>query len=206
MGAAVVMACDRGVTLFHLVAIGASAGGLPALSAVLSRLPADFPLPIAIVQHIDPVHESLLADILGRCTHLRVREGADDDPLLPGTVYVAPPGWHMEVSAESGCSRIALEHSEPLHFVRPSADRLFESAAAACGPIIGVVLTGNGTDGAVGAEAIRRAGGVVIAQDEATSAFFGMPHAAIEHGAVDHVLPLKEIAPALLRLAKSDHV
>lgn len=192
--------------MFHLVAIGASAGGLPALSTVLSGLPDDFPLPVAVVQHLDPHHESLLADILGRCTRLRVRQGADDDPLLPGTVYVAPPGSHMEVSDESGCTRIALEHSEPQHFVRPSADRLFESSARACGPVIAVVLTGNGTDGAVGAEAVRRAGGVVIAQDEATSAFFGMPHAAIEHGAVDHVLPLKEIAPALVRLAKTDHV
>ena len=103
-------------------------------------------------------------------------------------------------------AHIVLEHGAPVHFARPSADRLFESAAEACGPVIAVVLTGSGSDGACGATAIRAAGGVVIAQDEASSAFFGMPHAAIERGAVDYVLPLDEIAPALVRLAMTDHV
>jgi two-component system chemotaxis response regulator CheB len=158
---------------FRLVAIAASAGGLTALTAVLSRLPATFPVPIVIVQHVDPNHNSVIADILSRRTALTVKQG------------------------------IRLGHSELVHFVRPSADRLFETAAEACGPIIGVVLTGTGSDGAAGARAIKKAGGTVIAQDQSSSAFFGMPQAAIEAGAVDRVLPLEAIGPALVELTGS---
>ena len=98
---------------------------------------------------------------------------------------------------------IHLTHSAPVHFVRPSADLLFESAARSSGAVIAVVLTGNGMDGAAGAAVVRSAGGLVIAQDQATSAFFGMPHAAIISGVVDFVLPLEEIGPALIDLAGS---
>jgi two-component system chemotaxis response regulator CheB len=183
--------------VFHLVAIAASAGGLSALTSLLARLPRSFPVPVMIVQHVDPNHASALASILSRRTPLSVKDAAHDDVVAPGVVYIAPPACHLEIGPDC---RIQLTHTERVHFSRPSADRLFQSAAAAWSPIIGVVLTGAGTDGAIGALAIKAAGGVVIAQDKATSAFFGMPNAAIEAGAVDFVLPIEDIAPALIRL------
>ena len=185
---------------FRVVVVAASAGGLNALGALLTALPSDFPLPLAIVQHIDPNHVSLIANILSRRTKLRVKQAETDDILMPGVVYVAPPGWHM-VIVPGGA--ITLTHTEPVHFVRPSADALFESAARTFGPAIGVVLSGSGTDGAAGATAVKALGGTVIAQDEATAAFFGMPQAAIESGAVDYVLPLADIAAQLVSLAGS---
>ena len=182
---------------FELVAIAASAGGLSALMAVLAHLPPTFSRPLAIVQHIDPTHESLLVEILGRRTLLPVRQAEDTDVMTPGQVYVAPPGTHFEVMEGL---RIALTRSKPLHFVRPSADRLFQSAAATCSPLIAVVLTGSGYDGADGVLAVKASGGFVIVQDPRTSAFAGMPQAALNTGVVDRVLPLIEIAPALIDL------
>ena len=183
---------------FRLVVIAASAGGLSALSRVLAALPSDFPLPLAIVQHLDPNHVSRLADILDRRTTLSVKEAKANDRLRSGFVYVAPPGWHMVIMPGGA---IALTHTVPVHFVRPSADELFQSAARAFGPAIAVILTGNGTDGATGAAAVKARGGTVIAQDKATSAFFGMPHAAIATGIVDYILPLDDIPPRLINLA-----
>ena len=183
--------------VFHLVAIAASAGGLSAIATILGRLPHDFPLPIALVQHVDPNHDSLVAAILGRRTALIVKDAKAGDTLVSGVVYVAPPARHFQVD---GGGTIALTTDEPVHFLRPCADRLFVSAARVFGPIIGLVLSGTGSDGTEGARAIRAAGGLVIAQDEESSAFFGMPHAAIDAGVVDRVLALAKIAPALQEL------
>lgn len=187
--------------MFQLVAMAASAGGLHALSAVLGGLPRDFPLPIAVVQHLDPGRESMLASILGRRTVLAVKQAVAHEPLLGGTVYVGPPGWHLLVG---GGKCVRLAQSEPVHHVRPSADRLFESAARHGGPVIAVILTGTGVDGAAGAAAVRAAGGRVIVQDEATSEFFGMPQAAIDRGAVDDVLALGAIAERLVELTRAE--
>jgi two-component system, chemotaxis family, protein-glutamate methylesterase/glutaminase len=182
---------------YRLVVIAASAGGLAAITRVLGALPADFPLPIAVVQHVDPQHHSHVADILARRASLHVKLAEIGDRLVTGTIYVAPPDRHLEIQDED---LIALTQGQLVHYVRPSADRLFESAART-GPVIAVVLTGSGTDGTDGAVAVRAGGGTVIAQDEATAAFFGMPGAAIRAGAVDYVLPLAEIAPKLIELA-----
>ena len=176
---------------------------MSALSIVLGALTTGFPLPVAIVQHLDPRHVSMMPEILGRRTRLVVKAATHDDVLKAGVVYVATPDRHMEIAADDRCRRVRLADSKPVHFVRPSADRLFESAAEACGAIIGVVLTGTGTDGASGALAIKHAGGVVIAQNEASSAFFAMPHAAIATGAVDLILPLEEIGPMLLTMTRA---
>src|SRR5262249_5603397 len=129
--------------VFHLVAIAASAGGLAALATILADLPSDFPLPIALVQHVDPKQDSLVADILSRRTDLTVKLAKTGDRLKPGVVYVAPPAHHLEVGIGG---MLALTREEPVHFLRPSADRLFESAAQVFGPIIGIVLTGTGSD------------------------------------------------------------
>ena len=144
-----------------------------------------------------PNHVSLIADILGRRTKLPVKQAEARDVLTPGVVYVAPPGSHM-VIVPGGA--IQLTHTALVHFVRPSADELFESAARAFGPAIAVILSGCGTDGATGATAVKAMGGTVIVQNEATSMFFGMPQAAIDSGAVDYVLPLEDIAARLVNL------
>lgn len=183
---------------FDVVAIASSAGGLSALSQVLSGLPKDFPAAIAVVQHLDPRHNSLLAHILSRRTVLRVKQAEEGDRLQAGSVYIAPPNRHLLINSDG---TLSLTESKRVHFVRPSADLMFESAAASFKDrAIAVVLTGTGRDGAMGLQAIQKLGGTIIAQDEATSEFFGMPGAAIDTGSVDFVLPLGEISSALVRL------
>ena len=183
---------------FEIVAIAASAGGLNALSHVLSVLPQDFPAAIVIVQHLDPRHRSLLSSIISRRTPLTVREARDGDSINKGTVLTAPPDKHLLVNSDG---TISLTQTELVHFVRPSADLMFESVAASYKEkAIAVMLTGSGRDGAMGVKAIENMGGTVIAQDESTCEFFGMPGAAIATGAVDFILPLDEIAPALITL------
>jgi two-component system chemotaxis response regulator CheB len=183
---------------FDIVLIAASAGGLSAIGRVLVTLPPDFILPIVVVQHLDPRHRSLMAEILGHRTHLQVQEAEDGIKLLPSTVYIAPPNEHVLVVSDGSLS---LSHSELVHFVRPSADLLFESGAGAYpGRSIGVVLTGTGSDGNMGVRAIKQTGGTVIVQDPQTAEFGGMPQAAIDTGCVDFVLNLDEIGPALLAL------
>jgi two-component system chemotaxis response regulator CheB len=183
---------------FDVVALAASAGGLHALSQLLGALPVDFPASLLVVQHLDPRHRSLMASILARRTPLSVQQAQQGDRLTAGTVYVAPPDNHLLLNPDRSLS---LTRTEMVHFVRPSADLLFESVAASVRErAIAVVLTGSGSDGTMGVRAIKKMGGTVIAQDEATSEFAGMPRAAIDTGAVDFVLPLKEIAPALVTL------
>ncbi len=187
---------------FDVVALASSAGGLEALSQVLTALPADFPAALVVVQHLDPRHRSLMAEILSRRTALRVQQAQAGDSLTPGTVYIAPPNRHLLVN---GDGTLSLSQSELVHFVRPSADLLFESVAASYKErVIAVVLTGSGSDGSMGVQAVKKMGGTVIAQDEATAKYFGMPGAAIEAGAVDFVLALAEIAPALVTLVRGE--
>ncbi len=191
-------------TAFDIVALAASAGGLTALSQVLSRLPADFPAAIVVVQHLDPRHRSLMADILSRRTALKVKQAEEGDHLGPATVYIAPPNRHLLVNPDG---TLSLSQSELVHFVRPSADLLFESAAASYRErAIAVVLTGSGSDGAMGTQAIKKMGGTVIVQDQKTAEFFGMPGAAIQTGSVDFTLPLEEVPSALITLVMTGDV
>ena len=186
---------------FDVVAMTASAGGLNAITRVLSRLPADFPAAIVLVQHLDPRHRSLMAEILNRRTQLTVQEADKDDHLRAGVALVAPPNRHLLVNGDGSLS---LTQTELVHFVRPSADLLFESVAAGYRErAIAVVLSGSGSDGSMGVRAIKKMGGTVIAQDEETSEYFGMPGAAVNTGCVDFILPLDEIAPALMTLVRS---
>ena len=183
---------------FDIVALAASAGGLTALGQILAALPADFPAAVVVVQHLDPRHRSLMADILSRRTPLQVKQAEEGDRLEPTTVYIAPPNRHLLVNPDG---TLSLSQSELVHFVRPSADLLFESMAASYKErAIGVVLTGTGSDGSMGVQAIKKMQGTVIAQDEATSEFFGMPSAAIKSGSVDFILPLAEVPSALVSL------
>ena len=187
-----------------VVGIAASAGGLAALSAVLSRLPADFALPILVVEHQLPGSESTLASILDKRTPLRVKQAENGESLVGGTVYIAPPDHHMLLDAKR-C--IELVETAPVDFQRPSANVLFASLAehADCAAVV-VVLSGMRKDGATGVVAVKKAGGRVMAQDEATSEFFGMPGAAIATGVVDRILPLDSIGPVLAAMATKEAV
>jgi two-component system chemotaxis response regulator CheB len=183
---------------FEIVALAASAGGLKALTDVLASLPAGFPAALVVVQHLDPRHRSLMAEILGRRTALRVKEAAEGDCLAAGTVFVAPPDHHLLVNPDG---LLSLTRTELVHFSRPSADLLFESVAASYRDrAIGVVLSGSGSDGAMGSKAIKKMGGTLIVQDPATAEFAGMPGAARQAAPADFVLPLEEIAGALRTL------
>jgi len=183
---------------YDVVAMASSAGGLHALSRILSDLGAQFPLPLLVVQHLDRRHRSLMAEILSRRTAMAVKQAQDGEIVVAGCAYIAPPDHHLLANRDR---TLSLSRSELVHFVRPSADLLFESVAASYGDrAIAVVATGTGTDGAMGVRAIKSMGGTVLAQDEASSEFFGMPGAAIETGSVDFVLSLDEIGPALKAL------
>lgn len=187
-----------GIPAFDVVAIGASAGGLAALSAVLGGLPQSFPTAVAVVMHLSPDHPSLLAGVLSRYTRLPVCWAKDGERMERGTVHVAPPDRHLVFERDGA---VSLLHSAPVHFARPSVDLLFASAARAFGGrTLAVILSGNGYDGSGGVADVHRLGGVVIAQDEASSQFFSMPREAIQSGGVTYILPLPSIAPAVRRL------
>jgi two-component system chemotaxis response regulator CheB len=189
---------DPSDTAFDIVALTASAGGVQALSCLLSGLPKDFPTTIVVVQHLAPDYPSLMAEILARHTCLRVKQAEEGDRIQRAMVYVAPPDQHLLVN---GDGTLSLSHSELVHFVRPSADLLFESVAASYQQrAIAVVLTGTGSDGDMGVQAIESMGGVVIAQDPETAEFAGMPRTAIATGCVGFILPLEEIAAKLVAL------
>jgi two-component system chemotaxis response regulator CheB len=179
----------------RVIAIAASSGGLAAISEVLGTLPATLPAAILVLQHLAPDQRSHLPEILADRTALAVRQASQGMRLEHGVVYVAPPGAHLLVG---GDGRFVLSQLPPLHWCRPSADRLFASVGARYGPgAIAVVLTGYGVDGAEGAQVLRRLGGIVLVQDDATSACPDMPRAARRAGDVDRVLPLGDIAAEL---------
>jgi two-component system chemotaxis response regulator CheB len=176
-----------------------SAGGIGALEVLFQGLPEGLDAAVLVVIHLMPQARSLLPAILGRWSTLPVGQAEDGMHLDPGTVRVAPPDAHLLVDAED---TLRLDHSKLVHHVRPSADVLLLSLARNHhGPCTAIVLSGTGIDGAAGAAAVKRAGGRVLAQDEATSQYFGMPGAAILAGGVDEVLPLDEIASAVVQWA-----
>jgi two-component system chemotaxis response regulator CheB len=187
-----------------VLVIGVSTGGPAALNILLPGLPADFPLPVLLVQHMPELFTRLLAERLnGRCP-LQVREGAEGEPVRTGVIYIARGNWHMEVlaGARSGMPvTLRLNQDQPENHCRPAVDVLFRSAAAVYGAgVLAVVLTGMGSDGMLGARIIREHGGSVLAQDQDSSTVWGMPGAVTTAGLAHKVLPLKAIAPEILRL------
>jgi len=180
----------------RVVGIGASTGGPPALTKVLGALPADYPLPVLVVQHIAAGFITGLVEWLDREIPIPVGFAAAGEPARPG-VWFAPEGAHLGVDRSL---RFALDWDTVHGAHRPSVDMLFESLAASAGETaLGIVLTGMGRDGAEGGEALRSAGGLLVAQDERSSAVYGMPRAAAECG-VDQVLSLTEIGALMRRL------
>lgn len=180
-----------------LVAIGASAGGVSALQVVVAALPEDLAAAVLIVQHLEPTHASVLSRVLGRGAAIPVHAAVDGEDILCARVYVAVPDHHLLVTD----GRIALTSTPRMRFARPCIDTTFESVADHyAARAVGVVLTGSGSDGSRGIRAISAAGGATIAQRPDDAAYPAMPASAYATGCVDVMLPLREIAPAIVRL------
>ena len=184
----------------ELVAIAASTGGPAALQEVLRNLPSDFSAGLVIVQHISEGFTEALAERLDGISPLKIKVSGDNEEIRPGCGLIAPYGTHLEVRRRNGRLYAVLsgEPADSLH--RPSADILFSSVAKVCGAsACAVIMTGMGSDGALGIKEIRDQGGVTIAQDEATSTIFGMPQVAIKNGGIGIVAPLERIAWEIVR-------
>jgi two-component system chemotaxis response regulator CheB len=182
-----------------VVVVGVSAGGVAALKTLLGGLPADFPLPILIVQHISPNAGDGLARLLNELCPIRVKEADEREAIVPATVYIAPPNYHLLLECGGFLSLSADSH---VSYARPSVDVLFKSAAEAfAAGVVGVILTGANFDGSAGLQMIKALGGVAVVQDPADAEVPQMPAAALAATGVDFVLPLAEIAPRLCQLA-----
>lgn len=186
------------------VVIGTSTGGPNALAAVLPRIPANFPVPILIVQHMPPIFTTHLAARLDQLSPLRVVEAAEGDSVAPGGAWLAPGNFHMTMRRTGTQVRVSLNQNMPENSCRPAVDVLFRSAAQVFGGnVLAVVMTGMGQDGQRGSEVIRDAGGRVIAQDEATSVVWGMPGSVAQAGLAEQLLPLNRIADEIIKLTQS---
>jgi two-component system chemotaxis response regulator CheB len=180
------------------VVLGASAGGIEALLALLDELPQSWSLPVVIVLHMPETHESHLPEIFADRLHLPVHEAADKMPLQSAHVYFAPPGYHLSIERDR---RFSLSCEPPVHFSRPSIDMLMASAADAYGPALaGMLLTGANEDGAEGLRRVHQAGGITAVQDPNEAQIPIMPQAALALHSPDHVLPLRELRALLLQL------
>jgi two-component system chemotaxis response regulator CheB len=185
-----------------IVAIGTSTGGPDALNAILPQLPANFPVPIVIVQHMPPMFTRLLAERLDARCALRVREAAGGEALVAGQVFLAPGGFHLALDGEGATVKTRIVSGPAENSCCPAVDVLFRSVADHfAGRALGVVLTGMGQDGTRGGEQIYSTGGQIIAQDEASSIVWGMPGFVVQTGIAERILPLSEIASELHRRA-----
>jgi len=188
-------------TTRKIVAIAASTGGPQTLERLLVEIPKNFPAPLLIVQHMPPLFTRSLADRLARCCDIVVREAIDGEPVVPGVALIAPGGRHMCVEGRDDRVVIRLFDEPPELGVRPCANKLFRSVAEIFGDrAIGIVLTGMGSDGTDGARAIKHEHGTILAQDEASSIIFGMPHEVIKAGIVDAVVGIEQLPVALVQL------
>jgi two-component system, chemotaxis family, protein-glutamate methylesterase/glutaminase len=201
-GAETGRAHTRLVSPAEIVAIGVSTGGPNALAAILRELPADFPLPIVVVQHMPPLFTGYLAQTLDAVSPLTVREAQQGELIGPGGVWIAPGNFHMALERSGTGMTVLLHQAPPENSCRPAADVLFRSVADVYGPAsLAVVLTGMGQDGLRGCQAIRQVGGSIIVQDQATSVVWGMPRAVAAMGLADQILSLDHIAGELNRLS-----
>src|ERR1700683_1914665 len=179
----------------EIVAIGTSTGGPNALAEVLPRIPGDFPVPIVVVQHMPPIFTRLLADRLASHSAIPVEGGSAGVGMSPGHAWIAPGNFHMKVVRSGVSWRLDLNQEPQENSCRPAVDVLFRSVAATCGAnVLGVVMTGMGSDGVLGAQDIRDAGGNVIIQDEASSVVWGMPGLVHASGLEDAAYPLDQLA------------
>lgn len=180
--------------------LGASTGGPKAITEVITKLPGNLGFPILIVQHMPKGFTKAFADRLNKNSKLTVVEGKNGDFIENNTVYIAPGGYHMEVSRER---KLSMNQEPPIWGVRPAVDKLFISAAEVYkSNLASVILTGMGRDGAKGTEIIKSVGGITISEDESTCTIYGMPKAAYETGKVDEVIPLYKIPDKIKKLSK----
>lgn len=185
---------------YEVVAIGCSTGGPNALSEILPQLPADFPVPVVIVQHMPPTFTRFLAERLNMSCNLSVHEAGMDQLLEPGHIWIAPGDFHISTYISGTHVRLRTHQGPPENSCRPAVDVLFRSVAKTYGRrALAVVLTGMGQDGLRGAEMLKEAGSSVIAQDEATSIVWGMPGFVAQAGLADKVVPLPQIAQEITR-------
>lgn len=185
------------------VGIGVSTGGPEALTRLLPALPADFPVPLLVVQHMPAIFTRRLAERLAQRSLLAVSEAQDGEALQPAHIYFAPGDYHMRVVRDNVQVRIALSQDPPVHSCRPAADCLLQSLASVYGGhALGLIMTGMGQDGTEGCRAIRQAGGLVLAQDAESSVVWGMPGAVAQAGLADAVLPLANLPEALIGAAE----
>jgi two-component system chemotaxis response regulator CheB len=185
-----------------VVVIGVSTGGPTALGAILPELPAAFPLPVMVVQHMPPLFTRLLAERLNSNCQVPVEEARQGAPVEAGKILIAPGDFHFKVASNGGGVRVCLDQSPPLNSCRPAVDALFASIGEVYGgAVIAVILTGMGQDGLRGVEILKARGAIVLAQDEASSVVWGMPGAVVNAGLADRVLPLDQVVPEILRMA-----
>jgi two-component system chemotaxis response regulator CheB len=190
----------RAPSRIDVVAIGTSTGGPGALSELIPQLPADFLVPIVIVQHMPPLFTRLLAERLNVIAPLEVREGKEGEKLRRGQVWIAPGDHHMTVVRKGVDILLALNRDAEENSCRPAVDVLFRSVAQTYGAnVLAVVLTGMGSDGTQGAAAVRQAGGEVIVQDEESSVVWGMPGKVVAASLADRIFPLSGIASEVVR-------
>ncbi|WP_038055151.1 protein-glutamate methylesterase/protein-glutamine glutaminase [Thermodesulfobacterium hydrogeniphilum] len=186
---------------YKVCGIGVSTGGPQTLMQIIPKLPANFPVPILIVQHMPPIFTKQLAERLDHMSVLRVKEAEQGEPVKDSLVYIAPGDYHMVVKKQGAGIRIHLHQGPPRNFCRPSVDELFESLAEVYnGKTLVLVLTGMGNDGKEGAKKIKEKGGVVLAQDAESCIVFGMPKAVIEANLADEILNLSQIPQRLKEL------
>ncbi|NJR63285.1 MAG: chemotaxis response regulator protein-glutamate methylesterase [Cyanobacteria bacterium CRU_2_1] len=184
----------------EMIAIGVSTGGPNALASLLSELPPNFPVPIAIVQHMPPMFTKLLAERLTTKCSLPVREAISGATVCPGTIWIAPGDYHLSMKQMNLGVQLVIEQTSPQNSCRPSVDVLFESVARIYGNrTLGVILTGMGQDGLRGCQQIHDCHGQILAQDEASSVVWGMPGFVVNAGLADAVLPLNQIMSEILR-------
>ncbi len=195
------------VSRVDIVVIGVSTGGPNALSAMLPKIPASFPVPILIVQHMPPVFTKHLADRLNKFSNLHVHEATDGDLLVPGGAWLAPGNFHMKLGRRGTQLNAVLNQEPPESSCRPAVDVLFRSAVEFFGAnVLAVVMTGMGQDGLRGCGAIRQAGGRVFVQDEATSVVWGMPGAVAHAGHAHKIIPLEQIADEIIAQTQSSRI
>lgn len=184
----------------EIVAIGTSTGGPNALAEVLPRIPKDFPVPIVLVQHMPPIFTRLLAERLSSHSQIPVHEGTAGAILSPGRAWIAPGNFHMTIKRAGVAWRLELNQDAPEHSCRPSVDVLFRSVSEVSGAeTLAVVMTGMGSDGVRGAEQIRRKGGEILIQDQASSVVWGMPGLVYAAGQADGVYPLNQLGQEITR-------
>jgi two-component system chemotaxis response regulator CheB len=185
----------------EIVVIGVSTGGPTALAAVLPGLPAGFPLPVLMVQHMPALFTRLLAERLSATCRLPVEEASQGQLVESGKILIAPGDFHLKVASDGGRVRVCLDQSPPLNSCRPAVDALFASVGEVYGgAALALILTGMGQDGLRGTEILKARGASILVQDEASSVVWGMPGAVVNAGLADRVLPLDQVAPEILRM------